>query len=553
MFREINSQRFLYISLIVIFAIALFLRLYKLSSYPVGFHIDEANLGYNAYSLLLTGKDDSGKPFPLYTSMFDDNNPTGYHYLAIPSVKLFGLNEFATRFPAAFFGSLTIFAMYFFSQVLFGSRKISLTASFFLAIAPWHINFSRGSAETLVALFFVLLGFAFVIRGITQSRSTRSFIIGAILLAASFFIYPTPRIFVPLLLFCLMGIGLWQQKKIVFSKNLRQLLLVFFALCAIVIFLVKGVLGGTGRFQQVSIFNFPETQLVMNEQIREDGVAGTGIFETRLFHNKLTNYTLTFFSNYFEYFSGSYLFIKGGLPLLTVIPNMGLVYIVLLPFILIGLVLLSIEKNRLNKIVLFWFFLGPVTAAITFDDAPNVRRAILMLPMIELLAAYGFIHASQKLSYNLRYIVMAIFLLFLVGNVSYFLHQYFVHTKTHQTWYRNNGQRELMRLVNESYESVDKIVITKATGGIYPIVLFYAKYDPQAYQKEGSPKDKEYTGFGKFFFVPQACPMYDRDGRFPKEEKIIYINKGDCKDSILYKLHDVYKEDGARAFRIAYD
>ena len=80
-----------------IFILATLLRFYKLGSYPVGFHIDEASLGYNAYSLLLSGKDDNGNTHPLYIDMFGDNRPSGYHFLTIPSVLLFGLTEFATK------------------------------------------------------------------------------------------------------------------------------------------------------------------------------------------------------------------------------------------------------------------------------------------------------------------------------------------------------------------------------------------------------------------------------------------------------------------------
>ena len=52
-------------------------------SFPVGFHIDEASLGYNGYSMLKTGKDEHGNRFPLYIDMFGDNRPSGYHYLTI--------------------------------------------------------------------------------------------------------------------------------------------------------------------------------------------------------------------------------------------------------------------------------------------------------------------------------------------------------------------------------------------------------------------------------------------------------------------------------------
>src|SRR3989338_2780930 len=105
MLRNKNLITYLLLSLIFIFA--LFLRFYNLGNYPVCFHQDEASLGYNAYSLLLTGKDDNGNPSPLYIDMFGDNSPSGYHYLTVLPVKFLGLTEFATRFIGALFGSLT--------------------------------------------------------------------------------------------------------------------------------------------------------------------------------------------------------------------------------------------------------------------------------------------------------------------------------------------------------------------------------------------------------------------------------------------------------------
>lgn len=48
--------------LLLIFIIVLsgVLRLYKLSDIPVGLYADEASIGYNAYSILKTGRDEHG-------------------------------------------------------------------------------------------------------------------------------------------------------------------------------------------------------------------------------------------------------------------------------------------------------------------------------------------------------------------------------------------------------------------------------------------------------------------------------------------------------------
>ncbi|KKU78545.1 MAG: Glycosyl transferase family 39, partial [Candidatus Amesbacteria bacterium GW2011_GWA2_47_70] len=83
-------------------------RLLWISRYPAGFTADEAAFGYNAYSLLLTGRDEWGTPWwqLFFTNLrsFGDYKLPLYAFLAVPSVKIFGLTEFAVRLPNAIFG-----------------------------------------------------------------------------------------------------------------------------------------------------------------------------------------------------------------------------------------------------------------------------------------------------------------------------------------------------------------------------------------------------------------------------------------------------------------
>ena len=114
----------------------------------------------------------------------------------------------------------------------------------------------------------------------------------------------------------------------------------------------------------------------------------------------------------------------------------------------------------------------------------------------------------------------------------------------------------MMRVVNENYSKYDAIVMSKFQGGIYPLVLFYSKYNPKTYQEEGSPKNKDYSGFGKFYFVPQDCPSVQQGKNFPELGKKLFIDKGDCPSSKTLKdkrMSYVNKEDGTRAFRIVYE
>ena len=90
-----------YLPLILILLLAAVLRLGAISSFPSGFNADEAALGYNAYSLLLTGRDEHGNILPVNLESFGDYKPALYSYLLVPLVRFLGLTVFAVRLPSA--------------------------------------------------------------------------------------------------------------------------------------------------------------------------------------------------------------------------------------------------------------------------------------------------------------------------------------------------------------------------------------------------------------------------------------------------------------------
>lgn len=562
MAKKNNFWSCLILALIVFLAVIL--RFWRLSDYPSGFHIDEASLGYNAYSLLKTGRDENGKFLPLHIDMFGDNRPAGYQYLDILPVKIFGLTEFATRFPSALFGALTPLAIFILSMTIFANFPLAAISAGIIAFSPWHLVVSRASAETIVALFFIILGASFFIKAVRGQP--KDLILGVIFWLVSLFFYHTSRVFLPLL-----GAGFLvlfyfdlpkteqlaaQMKATKKQKRNFGLALVGMGLVFLIsLLLVFGSPGGTGRFQQISIFHFPEIRLVLEEQIREDGVAGVSILAARAFHNKVVNYGLGYLKEYFRYFSPNFLFIEGGLPLWYQVPNMGLMYLIELPFLLAGLYLLikNSSKNRLFLIPMIWLFLGPTVAALTRDDVPNIQRSLVMLPALIMITAYGLYESWQLAKKKAPPIVRNLVLLFVIAalwwNFSYFLHQYLIHAKVHRPWYRFNGFKEMVLTVEKLAPGYDRILISKTQGGAYMHFLFFQKIDPVWYQSQGSPKDKDYGGFGKLIFFPQDCPRYVFDD---PDIKFLSVARGTCEENPFIDKNalPIFREDGTVAFRI---
>src|SRR5581483_10975161 len=128
--------------LVGIIVLAFVLRFWHLNSYPA-LNADEASIGYDAYSLIQTGKDQHGNAWPIDFQSFNDYKPGLYVYIVLPFVKLFGLNEWSVRIPNAFIGVVTVYIVYLLVKELFGKEKehLAFLAALFLAISPWHIQF----------------------------------------------------------------------------------------------------------------------------------------------------------------------------------------------------------------------------------------------------------------------------------------------------------------------------------------------------------------------------------------------------------------------------
>src|SRR3989344_6455628 len=119
----INFTNIKNLPLIAIVIIAIVLRFWQLGNVPPSPDWDEASLGYNAYSIMTTGRDEYGEFLPVILRSFDDYKPGLYAYLIIPFIKLIDLNIIAVRLPAATFGVFAVLGTYLLLKELFPNKK----------------------------------------------------------------------------------------------------------------------------------------------------------------------------------------------------------------------------------------------------------------------------------------------------------------------------------------------------------------------------------------------------------------------------------------------
>src|SRR3972149_12034802 len=83
-----------------------FLRFGFLDKVPPELFGDEVDVGYQAASLLHTGRDLYGQVMPTYIHSLSEWRAPLLMYATVPTVAALGLNEWGVRAPQALFGAL---------------------------------------------------------------------------------------------------------------------------------------------------------------------------------------------------------------------------------------------------------------------------------------------------------------------------------------------------------------------------------------------------------------------------------------------------------------
>jgi hypothetical protein len=135
------------------------LRVVGLNRVPPGLYADEACNGYDAYSILLTGRDHHGNFLPLMFQGFNDNRMPLFDYSLVPLIGAFGLSPAAVRLGAALWGTADLVAIVILAALMLGLPGAVVTAVL-VAVSPWHLPLSRYGTEVILGSTTVSLAMA---------------------------------------------------------------------------------------------------------------------------------------------------------------------------------------------------------------------------------------------------------------------------------------------------------------------------------------------------------------------------------------------------------
>lgn len=495
------KHRWVVWSLVGIIVLAAVLRLWNIGGNPPSLSWDEVSIGYNAYSILTTGRDEHGIWFPLNAfAAFGDYKPPIPVYLTVPFVWIFGLNELSVRLPSAISGILSVLVLFFVVRLLFldsGKKDIyALTASLLMAITPWHIMLSRAGFEANIAVLWILVGVYCVLAARVEKVYWRVTWIPFVL---GMYTFNSARYAGPLI-----AAGVLAYSFRSFWKAKRDVSIGIIVACILLIPLVPHLLSKQARlrYEEVSIFTDPSIVLTANARITADRFSKV----SAVFDNRRIGYFLSYASHFFDNLEPRFLFIWGdGNPKFS-IRDTGQLLLVTAPFLAVGALSLMAHYPSLGFMLLWWLLASIIPAAVA-RETPHALRVENGLPVYMIVTSFGVVSVVTSLK---RRLARGAALLLIVGalliNGGYFWHAFTAHYPKEFSGEWQYGYKQAIAYIDSVRDSYDRIVLTESIGRPYIYVLFYDRTNPQDFWRT---KDASFDaagfynvyGFGKYRFV----------------------------------------------------
>ncbi len=379
-----------WLQIIILFIVAVFVVFFRFNQVPKNLSFDEVEFAKVAINL-------DKKPYVPYSNLATGHS-TLYFYIILASFKIFGINNFALRFPSALFGVLNVIIVYLvFNNVL--SKKSLMTNNRYLIsnkILPfiftviflslrWYFNFARFSFEATFLLFLELVSLFFLL------KRKPNLIISGLFAGLAFNSYTPGRIFflVPLL-------------YLFITKNKTKIFPFLISFLILIIPLSSYLIRNPDiRFNQQSYLTNENVSL-----INKFSYLGQNIFKTALMFNVRGdvngrhNYPLK--------------------PALN--PLIGILF-------LTGLIISIRQRyDKINQLFLTYFIFSLVPTILTFPhENPHMLRTFTTIPSVVYFVVLGLYWLTKFIPHRYRKISLYVISILLILSAVYEARTYFYY------------------------------------------------------------------------------------------------------------------------------
>ena len=490
------KKHFFLVIFTLIVALGVGLRLYGITEFPPSPYWEEVALGYDAYSILETGKDHHGNSFPVVAfESFGDWKPSLYFYILVPFIKFFGLTTLAIRLPAVLSGISIVIGIGVLIRYLVKEKdrdKMQLMAMAITAISPWAIQFSRAGWEVNLATALILWGVVLFIKELEGNKNKLISLIGSVvLLSLSMYSYHSARVVAPLL-----GAGLaliWIQKK---QKRITQLIIPTLVALILVspIIISLGKNQTTQRFAETSIFS--DLTIIEESNLRKEQVNNS--FLGKVIYHRYVLFGKEVLINFFNHFQGDFLFISGDKNPRHSIQYMGTFYHFEAAFLILGAYALFSRKIKYRWFLLWWLVIGLIPASLS-KNTPHALRILPTLPIWIVIISLGIREILEMFGGYKKTLAVLIALIYL-GELSMFWRFYYkIYPQIYANEWQYGYQEKILEIEALRLQNPDQIInVSRKDGRPAMYYWFYTKTDPREVQLENKTAKKDQGEFLEF-------------------------------------------------------
>lgn len=482
-----------YKKILLVFLLLIFItRIYKFGEIPNFIGVDEAGAAYDAYCLSKYGVDRYLNSFPVYLINFGGGQSALYAYATIPFIKLIGANIIAYRLPELLFFLMGIVVCYILANKM-KDKKIALLYTFLIIICPWNIEASRQGLDcNLLAPMFMLD----VLLLVTANKNWH-YIVAGLAIGVTLYTYCLAWILIPVFLLIYIIYMLWVNKI-----NFKQVILLGIPIALLATPLIYLILLNKGYVTRTNfgIFTIPKLFFFRQGEIS--------------------------INNLLQY---------GGYSLKTIFTDSRGIYLIELPFLLVGIVvgIKELIKSIKEKEFSFTGFMTVVFIILLICNllvvAGTLNRAnILYLPMLYLITI-GISYLSKDSKWTIMSILVILTALFVAFEVSYY------NENLEQRRTRRYEDIELYQITenlerNESLKDVAKHFIITNKAEPYIFTMLATRPSPYDLNFLYEQKVKQY---GNYFFEYDKLLIED----ITKEKTIVVVTKS--REDIVESLENL--------------
>ncbi len=494
-----TKTKFTIIAVTALCLISLALNLFQKQTTQACFNADEAAHGYNAYSILKTGRDEYGQPFPIRFKSFGEYKMPLYSYISIPFIAAFGLTVDSVRAPNMVASLIFPIAIYMLASALFRRRSIALIACTIATFSLGLHSVGRHAHEVYISTLAMVFALGFFVHAI--DRKTWKWVIATILsLAIAMLGYQAGRIYA--LCFLFVAWVLVMRKTFPMKYALAMSIAVF-------ILFIPDLFFAPARVNSLFYFNSEGLHLKVLEYRTEGG--------NPIFFNKATVALRDIVLKHAQYYAPQFLVERGDLNYRFGYQDMSMVNIVTYGFFLIGLFHIFRNPRQNSLIFLLFLIVAPVAGSLSWADI-SITRTLFLLPLIHVAAAVGIYHSATSKIWQAHPSVGRYVMIFCVGAYGFYqlmtwqIFLYHYPNRDEVIVAQQCGYAEVGKYLND-HPNFKNVYISKAAGQPYIYTLFFTKFDPDTYQQMArlTPADEYGFGqverFGKYEFnIPNPIP-----------------------------------------------